>query len=96
MELTAKTMEVFEYLKENGRVSLDTLTAALGRPSNRSTNANALDLKRKGLAVRDEEVITVTDEEGKEKAKTVVYFTLTDEAKEMTMTIKEAKAKKAE
>ena len=57
MQLTAKSNEVFEYLKNNGgKVSIDELANATGR-SARSVGANVLDLTKKGLVVREKEEV---------------------------------------
>ncbi len=75
MKLTAKSNEVFEYVKNNGgKVSIPEITNALGRPSDRSTGANVTDLQKKGLVVREKVEI-----EGAEKP--VTYVVLTDEGK---------------
>lgn len=74
MQLTAKSNEVFEYLKNNGgKVSIDELANAIGR-SARSVGANVLDLTKKGLVVREKEEV-----EGAEKP--VAYAILTDAGK---------------
>lgn len=74
MQLTAKSNEVFEYLKNNGgKVSIEELANATGR-SARSIGANVLDLTKKGLAVREKEEV-----EGAEKP--VAYAVLTDAGK---------------
>lgn len=74
MQLTAKSNEVFEYLKNNGgKVSIDELANATGR-SARSVGANVLDLTKKGLVVREKEEV-----EGAEKP--VAYAILTDAGK---------------
>lgn len=74
MQLTAKSNEVFEYLKNNGgKVSIDELANATGR-SARSVGANVLDLAKKGLVVREKEEV-----EGAEKP--VAYAILTDAGK---------------
>ena len=53
MKLTEKSMEVFNYVKDNGgRVSIPELADALGR-SPRSVGANVTDLTKKELAVRE-------------------------------------------
>lgn len=71
MQLTAKSNEVFEYLKNNGgKVSIEELANATGR-SARSVGANVLDLTKKGLVVREKEEV-----EGAEKP--VAYAILTD------------------
>lgn len=74
MQLTAKSNEVFEYLKNNGgKVSIEELANATGR-SARSIGANVLDLTKKGLVVREKEEV-----EGAEKP--VAYAILTDAGK---------------
>ena len=74
MQLTAKSNEVFEYLKNNGdKVSIEELANATGR-SARSVGANILDLTKKGLVVREKEEV-----EGAEKP--VAYVILTDAGK---------------
>lgn len=74
MQLTAKSKEVFEYLKKNGgKVSIEELAYATGR-SARSVGANVLDLTKKDLVVREKEEV-----EGAEKP--VAYAILTDAGK---------------
>ena len=74
MQLTAKSNEVFEYLKNNGgKVSIEELANATGR-SARSIGANVLDLTKKGLVVREKKEV-----EGAEKP--VAYAILTDAGK---------------
>lgn len=74
MQLTTKSNEVFEYLKNNGgKVSINELANATGR-SARSVGANVLDLTKKGLVVREKEEV-----EGAEKP--VAYAILTDAGK---------------
>lgn len=74
MQLTAKSNEVFEYLKNNGgKVSIEELANTTGR-SARSIGANVLDLTKKGLVVREKEEV-----EGSEKP--VAYAILTDAGK---------------
>lgn len=74
MQLTAKSNEVFEYLKNNGgKVSIEELANATSR-SARSVGANVLDLTKKGLVVREKEEV-----EGAEKP--VAYAILTDAGK---------------
>jgi uncharacterized membrane protein len=71
MKLTEKSLEVFNYVKENGgRVSLEELATALGRTS-RSVSANVNDLAKKGLATREK-----VAGEG-EDAKEITYVVLT-------------------
>jgi DNA-binding MarR family transcriptional regulator len=73
MKLTEKSLEVFNYVKENGgRVSIDELATALGRTT-RSVGANVTDLSKKGLAAREK-----VAGEG-EDAKEITYVVLTAE-----------------
>ena len=74
IKLTEKSLEVFNYVKENGgRVSVEELAAGLGRTA-RSVNANVTDLcsEKKGLAMREK----VTPEG--EDAKPITYVVLTE------------------
>ena len=72
MKLTEKSMEVYNYIKENGgRVSIEELAAGLNRTA-RSVNANVTDLTKKELAIRDK-----VKGEG-EDAKDITYVSLTD------------------
>ena len=74
MKLTEKSMEVLNYVKENGgRVSVDELAAGLNRTT-RSVNANVTDLcsEKKGLAMREK-----VKGDG-EDAKDITYVVLTD------------------
>lgn len=71
MKLTAKSNEVFEYIKANGgKVSIDELAAALGRTT-RSVGANVTDLSKKGLVVREK--VAAEDED----AKDITYAVIT-------------------
>lgn len=73
MKLTEKSLNVFNYVKENGgRVSVEEICNALGLAA-RSINANVTDLAKKGLVIRDK----VTGEG--EDAKDITYVCLTDE-----------------
>lgn len=77
MKLTEKSMEVLNYVKENGgRVSVDELAAGLDRTV-RSVNANVTDLcsEKKGLCVR-EKVAPESDD-----AKPITYVVLTEAGK---------------
>lgn len=77
MKLTEKSMEVYNYLKENGgRVSIEELAAGLNRTA-RSVNANVTDLcsEKKGLAMREK-----VKGEG-EDAKDITYVALTEAGK---------------
>ena len=74
IKLTTKSLEVFNYIKENGgRVSVEELAAGLGRTA-RSVNANVTDLcsEKKGLAVREK--VAAEDED----AKPITYVVLTE------------------
>ena len=72
MKLTEKSMEVYNYIKENGgRVSIEELAAGLNRTA-RSVNANVTDLTKKELAAREK-----VKGEG-EDAKDITYVVLTE------------------
>lgn len=74
IKLTEKSMEVFNYVKDNGgRVSVEELAAGLNRTP-RSVNANVTDLcsEKKGLCVREK-----VKGEG-EDAKDITYVVLTE------------------
>lgn len=74
IKLTEKSMEVFNYVKENGgRVSVEELAAGLNRTP-RSVNANVTDLcsEKKGLCMREK-----VKGEG-EDAKDITYVVLTE------------------
>lgn len=74
MKLTEKSMEVLNYVRDNGgRVSVEELAAGLGRTT-RSVNANVTDLcsEKKGLAVREK--VTPKGED----AKPITYVVLTE------------------
>lgn len=73
MKLTEKSMEVYNYIKENGgRVSVEELAAGLNRTP-RSVNANITDLcsEKKGLAMREKVEVEGAD-------KPVTYVSLTE------------------
>jgi DNA-binding MarR family transcriptional regulator len=73
MKLTEKSLNVFNFVKENGgRVSIDAICEGLGLAA-RSINANVTDLSKKGLVIRDK-----VAGEG-EDAKDITYVVLTDE-----------------
>lgn len=73
MKLTEKSLNVFNYVKENGgRVTIDAICEGLGLAA-RSVNANVTDLSKKGLVIRDK-----VAGEG-EDAKDITYVVLTDE-----------------
>ena len=75
VKLTEKSMEVLNYVKDNGgRVSIPEITAALGRASDRSTGANVTDLQKKELVVREKIEVEGAD-------KPVTYVVLTDKGK---------------
>lgn len=70
MKLTEKSLEVFNYVKDNGgKVSIPELANALGR-SERSVGANVTDLTKKDIAVREK-----VEVEGAEKPITYVVLT---------------------
>lgn len=74
IKLTEKSLEVFNYVKENGgRVSVEELATGLNRTP-RSVNANVTDLcsEKKGLAMREK-----VKGEG-EDAKDITYVVLTE------------------
>lgn len=74
IKLTEKSLEVFNYIKDNGgRVSVEELAAGLNRTP-RSVNANVTDLcsEKKGLAMREK-----VAGEG-EDAKPITYVVLTE------------------
>lgn len=74
MKLTSKSLEVLNYVRENGgRVSIEELAAGLDRTP-RSVNANVTDLcsEKKGLATREK----VAGES--EDAKPITYVVLTE------------------
>lgn len=69
MKLTEKSMEVLNYVKDNGgKVSIAELAGALGR-TERSVGANVTDLTKKGLAAREK-----VEVEGAEKPVTYVVL----------------------
>ena len=73
MKLTEKSLNVFNFVKENGgRVTIDAICEGLGLAA-RSINANVTDLSRKDLVIRDK-----VAGEG-EDAKEITYVVLTDE-----------------
>lgn len=74
IKLTEKSLEVFNYIKENGgRVSVEELAVGLNRTP-RSVNANVTDLcsEKKGLAMREK--VAAEDED----AKPITYVVLTE------------------
>jgi len=74
MKLTEKSMEVFNYVKDNGgRVSIPELAGALGR-SERSVGANVTDLTKKEIAVREKMEVEGAD-------KPITYVVLTEMGK---------------
>lgn len=74
IKLTEKSKEVFDYVKANGKVSIDELSTATGRNA-RSVGANVTDLAKKGLAERVKEEV-----EGADKPVTYVILTADGEA----------------
>jgi predicted transcriptional regulator len=69
MKLTEKSMEVLNYVKDNGgKVSIAELAGALGR-TERSVGANVTDLTKKGLAAREK-----VEVEGADKPVTYVVL----------------------
>lgn len=73
IKLTEKSLNVFNYVKENGgRVTIEAICEGLGLAA-RSINANVTDLSKKGLVIRDK-----VDGEG-EDAKDITYVVLTDD-----------------
>ena len=74
IKLTEKSTEIFNYVKENGKVSIEELATATGRNA-RSVGANVTDLSKKGLAERVKE-----DVEGADKPVTYVVLTEAGEA----------------
>lgn len=72
MKVTDKSLEVLNYVKDNGnRVSVQELAAALNRTV-RSVNANITDLCKKELAVREK--VAAKDENEKD----ATYVVLTE------------------
>ena len=71
IKLTEKSLEVFNYVKENGgKVSIEELATGLNRTP-RSVNANVTDLSKKGLVIREK-----VAGEG-EDAKDITYAVIT-------------------
>jgi predicted transcriptional regulator len=69
MKLTEKSMEVLNYVRDNGgKVSIAELAGALGR-TERSVGANVTDLTKKGLAAREK-----VEVEGADKPVTYVVL----------------------
>ena len=71
MKLTEKSANIFNYVKEYGKVTTKEMADHFG-VNGRSISANITDLKKQGLVVREE----VMDGENK-----LVYISLTDEGK---------------
>jgi len=81
-KMTAKELEVFNYVKTNGgRVSIEELVEATGRTS-RSIGPNINALAANGLAVREK--IEVEDAD-----KPLVYVVLTEAGKAFTPVLAE-------
>ena len=73
IKLTEKSLNVFNFVKENGgRVTIEAICEGLGLAA-RSINANVTDLSKKNLVIRDK-----VAGEG-EDAKDTTYVVLTDE-----------------
>lgn len=69
MKLTEKSMEVLNYVRDNGgKVSIAELAGALGR-TERSVGANVTDLTKKNLAAREK-----VEVEGADKPVTYVVL----------------------
>lgn len=85
MQMTPKTLEIFEYLKENGRVTTAELSEVLGREI-RSLTPSINILTKAGVAVREYEQAEV--EEGA-KAKQLVFVKLTEEGLATEAVLKE-------
>ena len=82
MKITEKSLEVLNYVRENGgRVSIEELAAGLDRTP-RSVNANVTDLcsEKKGLCMREK---VPGESEG---AKDITYVVLTEAGKEFVPT----------
>lgn len=62
IKLTEKSVEVFNYVRENGKASIPEIAAAVQRVP-RSVSANVTDLTKKGLVVRVKEVVEGEDGE---------------------------------
>lgn len=70
MKLTPMSLQVMEYVQENGgKVSIPELVETTGRVA-RSINASVTDLSNKELAVREKEAV-----EGEDKLITYVVLT---------------------
>lgn len=72
MKLPEKSLQIMEYLQQNGgRVSTTELSSSLGREPN-SISGSVTSLTRKGLAIREKVAV-----EGEDKP--VTYVVLTDD-----------------
>lgn len=90
MELTAMSLEVFEYVKEmGGKVAISEICDVTGRAA-RSVGASVTDLSKKGLVTREKEA---GEEDEKGKAEEITYVVLTPEGEATTATLKETKKK---
>lgn len=107
IELTEKGLELFRVLKENQGLNMtagdiaDAMNQKGGNPVFGSDvkaiqiNGAANALIKQGLAERIEDVITETNEKGKEVSKTVKYIQLTDEGKVAEPVLRQPKPKKS-
>jgi hypothetical protein len=79
MAMTEKTRPVFDYLMANQGVDLTAqdISDALDTPK-RSIDGVVTGMQKKGLTIRTEREIEVTDDEGKTSHKKVKFITLTD------------------
>lgn len=92
VELTQKSLEVFNYIKENGgKVAITELANALREGKVRSVNANVTDLAKKELVVREKEAV-----EGEEKPVTYVVLTETGHEVDGVLKAPKPKAEKAD
>lgn len=79
MKLTEKSLETFNYVKENGgHVSVAEIASAVGR-TEKSVGANVTDLQKKGLIEREKVEVEGAD-------KPVTYVNLTDAGKDFVPT----------
>lgn len=79
MQLTTKSSEVFDYVKENGgHVSVAEIAGAVGR-TEKSVGANITDLQNKGLVEREK-----CEVEGADKP--ITYVNLTEAGKNFVPT----------
>jgi len=82
VKLTEKSLEVLNYVRENGgKVAVAEIVEATGR-NVRSITANATDLKKKGL-------IEKVDEEVEGQDKPIKYLQITPEGQAWTAPVEE-------